>query len=352
MAQRVPYFDVLRVVASFAVVVIHVAAMHWKNTDANSSAWLTMNAWDAVSRFAVPVFVMISGALFLNPNRPFSMKKVLKKNIFRLVIAFVVWTVFYAIFDYVQYRSSMADTVEAILRGHYHMWFLIMIVCLYLLTPMLRKITARRDYMEYFLIVGILLTCCIPGIVDFLKGLTLITDNRTITALYGGMSHITDNIARGFSMGFVVYFVLGYYLSTINISKKNRILIYILGLLGAVFSIVYTSTVVTRSGVKWAMFDELSPGVMAWSAAVFLFARYRCKRPVGKVVGELSKLSFGVYLIHAAVLEVLVYKVGICSGGEYINTWKILVLSVMIFGISTVISWIISKIPILKKYII
>lgn len=352
VAQRVPYFDVLRVVAIFAVVVIHVSAMYWKATDANSPAWWTMNAWNAISRFAVPVFVMISGALFLNPDRPFSMKKMIRKNIVRLLIAFAVWTIIYAFLSYYLYRNSLFDTITTLLSGHYHMWFVIMIVCLYLLVPLLRKITLRRDYVEYFLIIGILLTCCLPGVIDFLEGLTMMTENRIIHVVYNAASNIGDVLQKSFVIGYVVYFMLGYYLSEIKLSKKTRILIYVLGIIGAIFAATYTGVVVRRSGVKWGMFDELSPGIVVWSAAVFIFARYCFRKPTGRVIGLLSRLSFGIYLVHAAVLEFFVFKVGICRSGEGMNLWKILGFSAMIFAISAVVVWIISKIPILKKYMI
>lgn len=63
--RRVIYFDVLRVLATFAVIVLHLSAQHWADTDVFSNAWLAFNLYGGIVRWSVPIFVMISGALFL-----------------------------------------------------------------------------------------------------------------------------------------------------------------------------------------------------------------------------------------------------------------------------------------------
>ena len=37
--QRIAYFDVLRILATFAVIVLHLSAQHWADTDVYSRAW-------------------------------------------------------------------------------------------------------------------------------------------------------------------------------------------------------------------------------------------------------------------------------------------------------------------------
>ena len=64
-SKRIIYFDYLRAIAVFSVIVLHVAAQNWHNADTNTFEWNVFNIYDGVSRWAVPIFVMISGALFL-----------------------------------------------------------------------------------------------------------------------------------------------------------------------------------------------------------------------------------------------------------------------------------------------
>ena len=89
--QRIAYFDVLRILATFAVIVLHLSAQHWADTDVYSRAWQAFNLYDSAVRWAVPVFVMISGALFLSGSQAAS-RHILKKNVSRLVTAFIFWS--------------------------------------------------------------------------------------------------------------------------------------------------------------------------------------------------------------------------------------------------------------------
>ena len=68
--KRKVYCDYLRLVATFAVVFIHVAASNWSNVDVNGMQWQVFNIYDSLVRWGVPIFVMISGALFLNRDVP------------------------------------------------------------------------------------------------------------------------------------------------------------------------------------------------------------------------------------------------------------------------------------------
>ncbi len=71
--DRTVYFDYLRVVAILAVVFLHVSDSNWYTTDVNGLQWQTFNFFNGITRWGVPVFVMISGSLFL--NREVSLKR-------------------------------------------------------------------------------------------------------------------------------------------------------------------------------------------------------------------------------------------------------------------------------------
>ena len=85
--KRIAYLDSLRVVAILAVIMIHVAAQNWYSQDVNSAAWKAFNFYDSISRWSVPAFVMISGALML--DKDISIKKLYTQKIPRLLIAFL-----------------------------------------------------------------------------------------------------------------------------------------------------------------------------------------------------------------------------------------------------------------------
>ncbi len=85
---RIFYFDFLRIFAAFAVVLAHTASirygMHYSNL-----------VYYCIFKWAVPVFVMISGALFLEPAKNITINNILRKYIFRVAIVFIVWSLFY-----------------------------------------------------------------------------------------------------------------------------------------------------------------------------------------------------------------------------------------------------------------
>ena len=66
VAKRIVYFDLLKVISAFAVVFIHVISEFWYDLDINSSYFIILTVIDSLLRFAVPIYLMISGALFLN----------------------------------------------------------------------------------------------------------------------------------------------------------------------------------------------------------------------------------------------------------------------------------------------
>ena len=84
-SSRVFYFDFLRSISCLAVVLIHASAF-FVNGATNISFHFS-NFIDSLSRFSVPVFIMISGALMLDENYNYSHEKLIS-HIKRLISVF------------------------------------------------------------------------------------------------------------------------------------------------------------------------------------------------------------------------------------------------------------------------
>ena len=85
--RRIVYFDLLRAFAPLAVILIHVcpnAAKLGGIGSTDTADFVLANTLQLMQRWAVPVFLMMSGALFLNHKKPFSYKKHFKKYVWRL----------------------------------------------------------------------------------------------------------------------------------------------------------------------------------------------------------------------------------------------------------------------------
>ena len=95
--NRIIYLDILRILATFAVIIIHVCSQNWNKVAPSSYEWNVFNFFSGISRWAVPIFVMISGTLFLDNRRNINIKKLYTKNILRIITAFIFWSLFYTI---------------------------------------------------------------------------------------------------------------------------------------------------------------------------------------------------------------------------------------------------------------
>ena len=73
MNKRILAFDVMRAVAAFAVVWQHIGGQGWPESFP-SSEWEARNVFVSFAQWSVPVFFMISGALFLSPDKPLDIK--------------------------------------------------------------------------------------------------------------------------------------------------------------------------------------------------------------------------------------------------------------------------------------
>lgn len=89
--NRISKYDVLRVVASFSIVLLHVSASYWSVVDIHGKEFLVMTIYNSMTRFAVPVFFMLSGLFFVSPRRenPMAGKRILKLVMLLCLVSFL-----------------------------------------------------------------------------------------------------------------------------------------------------------------------------------------------------------------------------------------------------------------------
>lgn len=145
---RKQFLDVLRVLATCAVVLMHVLTGATDVTDASivpEYRSLLLSVMDLVT-WCVPIFLLISGYLFLNPERTLTYPVMIKKYCRRIALAILLFGVPYAASELVvaerTFRVRMIpEALKMTLTGHTwsHMWYLYLILFLYLITPLLKK---------------------------------------------------------------------------------------------------------------------------------------------------------------------------------------------------------------------
>ena len=340
--SRVVYLDLLKIIASFAVIVLHTSAMYWARVDVNSFDWQVFNIYDSIVRWCVPIFVMVSGALFL--SRDISIKKIYSKYILRIIIAFIVWSLVYALID-LYHGCSFETFVIQFIKGHYHLWFLYMIVGLYMIIPFLKKIIQDEKLIRYFLILSFIITMIIPICIDLL--------NPIFPTVCDVIKYILEKTSLEFVVGYSFYFVIGYCLYNKVINKKTEIIIYILGLFGIIITILGTMIITHIYQEPLAIFyKNLTFNVALTSIAIFVFFKQHSNiaNKYPGLIYKLSKYSFGVYLVHLIILETLdKYDINVLLFNSFLS---VPFISIIVIIISYIVSAVLNNIPVLKKYIV
>ena len=343
---RILYMDFLRVISIFFVFLLHAAATQKPQVKPYTYQWLVINTTISIARWSVPVFLMISGYFFLNPKKKITISQIFSKYIKRIVIAYLFWSLIYAIATtYSEIRAfnprAIWMIIEKTFRGHAHYWYLLMIIGLYIITPILKVLIqyAKENTIRYFLVLGFIFSSFIP----LLKNLT-----------YCG---IVNDLLAGLEVylviGYTFYYVLGYYLGNYELSRKTRIVCYLLGLIGALITSFgyFISTNILNSSSDLFQ-DYLVFSNVFMSVAIFVGVKQWLQyRTLGNrlewIVHTIAKYSFGMYLTNDIfnmlfyICGITIFQFGVIKG--------ILLFTVIDFIGSYLLISILHKLPILRN---
>lgn len=345
--NRLVHYDLLRILAAFSVVMLHSASQYWYTLSPESVEWKIANGYDALFRFGVPIFVMISGALFL--GKELDVKRLYTHHILRLLAVYLIWSVAYGLFDCRAYEAkyvTWAIIGFEIEGGRYHLWFLPMIIGIYILLPLLHSWIRHADkkIIEYLLIIFLVLQIG-------RETLTALLQNQMLEFLI----NIFDVQELSMACSYVGYFVLGYYITTEGIPKKWHKIIYLAMIPAAVLNIVLSSISSLRKGAPDGTIYD-SYGVFTFIIVVGLFllftevvAKVRYSESVRKLIQEISLATFGIYVMHLMCIECLA-EWGIDSM-MLPNIIGIPLFAVLVFLLCFALAAIMRRIPIIGKYI-
>ncbi len=349
-SKRLYYLDFLRVFSSFLVIVGHVCSLNWATLQPESFEWNLLNVFESFLQTSVPIFFMISGALFLDENKDIRIKDIYFKYIPRLLTAYLFWSLIYMLYSGV---TSLPNAVYRIISGHFHMWFIPALIGIYIIVPFLRAITKTRNLTIYYLVVAVIFSFILYFFAPILE------ESKITLVSYVGL--ILNTIKKKLSITFILgnspYFVLGYFLNKFDFNKKARRLIYLIGIAG--FFITLASTYflsVSKNQSDGTFYNRTSFSVFLEAAAIFVFVKYNFKKEKFKdfylkKLEYLSKCSFGVFLVHPMIIDIINHYFDIKSF-SVATPVGVPVVALFIALISYVVSWILNKIPFVNKYIV
>lgn len=311
--------DVLRLIAFMMVILMHSPL---PNACDNG---LILSGLSYLTAPCIGIFFMISGALILKKTdiSTFSSKEFIRKRITKVLFPMSFWS----IIGYALSFCGISNAENGIL------WFMYVLLGLYLLSPILIRWlnSASKREIEFYLLLWTI-SLCYPY----------------ISAAFQIFIGVTSWLY--YFAGYVGYYVLGYYLNNYGLCKR-----YLRGVL-VLFSLFSVGLpILTRvchwnvNFYSWFWYLSLSVALMCvmwWLVIVKCAHFFECCRPV---ITELSKLSFGIYLVHILVMRNFLWKLEWMQ--SLTGLTQILVCAFLTFVISAAISWLISKLKFSKYFI-
>lgn len=166
--NRQSNFDLLRIISTFAVVLIHVNA---NVADSNNISFVGFNFCsliNIITRFSVPCFVMLSGAFILSNERNADYKHFYAKSFYKIGIPLIIFSFLMLIISEVSAvlkGAGLAEPVLSLLKGEFNnYWFMFMLAGLYFLVPIIirikntisKKCYTIGSFVGYFLVGNVI----------------------------------------------------------------------------------------------------------------------------------------------------------------------------------------------------
>ena len=346
------YLDYLRVLLAFWVVLTHSSFGYLQVIKNFGVTWKVAAVYNIVGQCTVPLFFMISGVLFLDKKKKIDIKSIYTRYIPPLAISFVVWSLGYAFLNG-DHKKGLYTFVQSVIDGGYHMWFIPIMIGLYMLVPLFKKIVESKTLTKYYLVLFVIFSFVIPTL-QFLSEAFPFPGSDAVSSL---LSTASSSLSVNMVIGYGGFMVLGHFLHTASIKKKTAGFIYFWGVLGLLFTVAATFYLSVRDGELNSQFmDRRALGICLAPVAAFVFFKQRfgnksCSDKLRKVVVALSDCTYGVYLSHVLVITAFRELIGFDS--DFINpALGSPLFAFLVFAVCVAIVFILKRIPFVKKYIV
>ncbi len=308
-SKRDVSLDLLRVLACLMVVQIHVGEAYYIGEEGRvihgeGVVWV---GWlNSLARCCIALFVMISGYFLLPMKEGLSAGAFFKRRFMRILIPFIIWCALYAVFAAATGTTGW-DCVLPNILGTFvnygtevgHLWYIYMLLGLYLLVPVLSPwvaVASKKD-MNYVLALWLLSS-------------VLCYIHLIFPSVWGECFWNPTPLLYYFT-GFGGFFVLGAYMRRFCSVSSVAVRCWA-GVAVVVGYLVTVWVFQTRTGMEFVPELELSWGQTTLNVAMMavgLFILVKAVRIKNErmqaVIRELSEKSFGIYLVHIMVMNLL-----------------------------------------------
>lgn len=304
------------------VLIIHMTGGF---TQMHDFGWLyyTLLFMNNFGRFAVPLFIAISG-FYLSLNKRNELATPFYRRTLKfLIVPYLAYSLLYSainLFAGVDLKRIILDIFLG--RSAANMWFGLLILQLYLLHPLLRRAYLKCKHRGIFV-----LSAFGMQILWKIFSVTILQRYMPISAsmLYGTSNSLTDIIpiyvnqfADILFLGYIGYFIAGYYLlenSETLFHVINILSARILGAIGwivcAIVLAIYWSVPMTH-GVSWDsikfpyMLHYLITPILSLSMLITILSILKRSDTIQKIFHsffyQFGLFSYGIYYIHIFII--------------------------------------------------
>ena len=327
------WVEYLRVIALIGVITIHSTSKLFKDFgNIQLLDWWTANVFNTFSRFAVPIFVMISGCVLL--GRDIGVKEFYIKRGSRLLPAFLFWSFFYVIFAYVLNDKELnfiyiakTFTLGLLVSGKtfFHLWYVSMFISLMIFVPFINNYILGRK----------------PTSEDFFYMFIAFFIFMSLNQISNIGREIFDKHMNWFKLfpWYISYFIMGYVIDVYNdiILISNRITILLLCCIFPISCLLNYYCAANYDIVK-DYFILSNTGILNFIITLlifYLFSNNRNRFRANSFVNTVSSMSFGIYLIHAFFLNIFRSYLTLHLGSNIIIIFLLIIMT-FLFSLLTI----------------
>ena len=350
---RKQFLDVLRVLATCAVVLMHVLTGATDVTDASivpEYRSLLLSVMDLVT-WCVPIFLLISGYLFLNPERTLTYPVMIKKYCRRIALAILLFGVPYAASELVvaerTFRIRMIpEALKMTLMGHTwsHMWYLYLILFLYLITPLLKKVLRVLPVWGVAAVMAVIFLG--SSVAPFLNK---VLDVNSIPVLPDGGVYF-------------LYYLCGYFFAVREVCVDKGRNVW----LTAAVAVLALGMILSRTLAGFSIQMAYNYPFTVLLAVLLFAAGWNGSIKKHRIPWqEAGALSFAVYLVHPVYVNLLYKFVKITpftvleqcgvqsvAAGQTVLILLLAAFCLVVLALATATAWMLRKIPVLRKYVL
>ena len=311
---------------------------------ASGGDWQVLSVYEGLTSWTVPALFLLWGMFALKEGKP-NVSSALLGLALPAFCMLVFWGAVYAVVAHLLGGGSLSwggiwGALVSAAKGntYFHLWVLYPLIGLYLVHPVIHRFTASasRGEVRYFLLLCLLFASLLPMWSVFHP------ENVLVELLERLRVHLV--------LGWVGCYVAGWYLRHYTISRIAEFILYILGILGLVLTLMGDRLL---GGGRALWYQYTAPNVVLTAVALCVLFRYVLgiseERSRRRSVYSLGAFAFGIYLIHQ--LWVLIFRWLGVSVAAFSPVLAVPFFALVFFMLSAPFAWLIFKIPGVGSYL-